>query len=366
MTQTSTPTPTPTTIFCPGNLVTNPTFTTDLSGWDVTPYSYVWSWSPNLGGSALFTGSNDEPGVLSQNILTVGETYNISFDVLYDQIEPNGQIMSVFAGATEVVVTPSIGSSTITLTMVCTTNTTFSIYVIFFETPEIYVTNVCITQQPSPTPTPTPTSTPTVTQTPTMTPTSTNPCPNCITQDITIGSQIWAKCNLDVTTYNNGDPIPEVTDQSTWNSLTTGAWCYYDNNSSNGATYGKLYNWYAVNDPRGLSPTGYHVPSESEFITLSTYLGGALVSGGKLKESGLCHWFSPNFGATNISNFTSLPGGFRNNTGFFSLQLIGGFWTTTEYDASFSRSMSNSSNFETSNFGNTYKYVGRSVRLIKD
>jgi uncharacterized protein (TIGR02145 family) len=136
---------------CPGNLITNPNFDNNLDGWDVTPFSYVWSWSSNLGGSALFTGSNDEPGVLSQNILTVGETYDISFDVRYDQISPNGQIMSVFAGDTEVIVTPSVGLSTINLTMVCTSNTTFSIYVIFFNTPEIYVTNVCITQQPTPT-----------------------------------------------------------------------------------------------------------------------------------------------------------------------------------------------------------------------
>ena len=82
---------------------------------------------------------------------------------------------------------------------------------------------------------------------------------------VTIGAQIWTTLNLDVSSYRNGDVIPEVTDPTQWAALTTGAWCYYNNSSGNAATYGKLYNWYAVTDPRGLAPIGYHIPTIEEF-----------------------------------------------------------------------------------------------------
>jgi uncharacterized protein (TIGR02145 family) len=90
---------------------------------------------------------------------------------------------------------------------------------------------------------------------------------------IVIGTQQWTKENLDVMTYRNGDVIPYVADQSTWNGLTTGAWCYYNNDPTNGPIYGKLYNWYAVNDVRGLAPTGWHIPTDAEWTTLTTKLG---------------------------------------------------------------------------------------------
>lgn len=104
-----------------------------------------------------------------------------------------------------------------------------------------------------------------------------------IPQEILIGNQTWTKKNLDVATYRNGDAIPQVQD-STWETLTTGAWCYYENNTDNGTTYGKLYNWYAVNDPRGLAPNGYHIPTDAEWTTLSTYLGGDSIAGNKMME----------------------------------------------------------------------------------
>src|ERR1035437_2945754 len=98
---------------------------------------------------------------------------------------------------------------------------------------------------------------------------------------VTICTQVWMLNNLEVTTYRNGDPIPQVTDPAAWGLLSTGAWCWYNNDSAtNASTYGKLYNWYAVNDPRGLAPTGWHVPSDAEWTTLSTCLGGAFVAGG--------------------------------------------------------------------------------------
>ncbi len=90
-------------------------------------------------------------------------------------------------------------------------------------------------------------------------------------QTVTIGSQVWASKNLNVSTYRNGDIIPHVQDQNAWAKLTTGAWCYYDNDPSNEAKYGKLYNWYAVNDPRGLAPVGFHIPTHEEWLTLTDF-----------------------------------------------------------------------------------------------
>ena len=131
-------------------------------------------------------------------------------------------------------------------------------------------------------------------------------------------------------TTNDGDEIPQVQNPAEWSELTTGAWCYYNNDADNGCTYGKLYNWYAVNDPRGLAPSGYHIPSETEVLTLQSYLGGNSVAGGKLKEVGTVHWNSPNTGATNESSWTALPGGAINSTGTWAgLGNYGSWWTTT-------------------------------------
>jgi uncharacterized protein (TIGR02145 family) len=145
----------------------------------------------------------------------------------------------------------------------------------------------------------------------------------------TIGSQVWTTTNLDVTTYRNGDVIPQVTDPTAFWALTTGAWCYHNNNSANGAVYGKLYNWYAVNDPRGLAPTGWHIPSDAEWTTLTTTLGGTASAGGAMKEVGTAHWLSPNTGATNSSGFTALPGGY-NNGAFGAMSSTGIWWSSSE------------------------------------
>ena len=89
-------------------------------------------------------------------------------------------------------------------------------------------------------------------------------------QEVTIGKQTWMQKNLNVSKYHDGTPIPQVTDPKKWANLKTGAWCYYENNTANDTTYGKLYNWYAVNDPRGLAPSGYHIPTDAEWTTLSS------------------------------------------------------------------------------------------------
>jgi len=143
-----------------------------------------------------------------------------------------------------------------------------------------------------------------------------------------ICTQRWMVQNLDVTTYRNGDPIPKVTDNATWAALSTGAYCYYNNDSATyAATYGKLYNWFAVNDPRGLAPAGWHIPTDAEWTTAETCLGGSSVCGGAMKETGTTHWLTPNAGATNSSGFTGLPGAGRDFDGTFGI-IVGenGFW----------------------------------------
>ena len=134
---------------------------------------------------------------------------------------------------------------------------------------------------------------------------------------VTIGTQEWMVENLKVSKYNDGSDIPLVTDGTAWSILTTPGYCWYNNNSTTyKAVYGALYNWYTVNTAI-LCPTGWHVPTDAEWTTLTDYLGGESVAGGKLKETGTTHWGTPNTGATNETGFTALPGGYRDSGGVF-------------------------------------------------
>jgi uncharacterized protein (TIGR02145 family) len=220
---------------------------------------------------------------------------------------------------------------------------------------------------------------------------------------ITIGTQVWTNKNLDVTTYRDGTPIPQVTDPNAWVNLTTGAWCYYNNDPANGVIYGKLYNWYAVagihdTDPNTpnkiLAPLGWHVPTKTETKYLIYSAGGYTdtsnpncfdcpnvfyVAGGNLKEIGISHWNSQNIGATNLSGFTAFGSGSRDNNGVF-IGIGIGFrtWTSTaEPCSAWSIGCTNinleywnfclgnnSTNAELNRFG--VRSVGYSVRLIKD
>jgi uncharacterized protein (TIGR02145 family) len=144
---------------------------------------------------------------------------------------------------------------------------------------------------------------------------------------IQIGTQKWMSKNLDVAFYRNGDPIPQVTDPTAWEGLTTGAWCYYDNDPIQGGKFGKLYNWYAVNDSRGLAPQGWHIPSDAEWATLVTTLDGANNAGGKMKEAGIVNWATPNIAANNSSGFAGLPGGFSGS--FYHVGNYGPLWSAT-------------------------------------
>jgi uncharacterized protein (TIGR02145 family) len=154
---------------------------------------------------------------------------------------------------------------------------------------------------------------------------------------ITIGNQTWMAENLRVTHYSNGDAIPNVTDGSTWAAITTGAYCWYDNDQITNAKYGVLYNWYAVDDSRGICPAGWHEPTDAEWTTFTTFLGG-VVAGGKMKSVSAL-WYSPNVDATNTSGFSGLPGGERSGmsgTGnFFDLEFSCYFWSSTEYSIDF-------------------------------
>ena len=221
---------------------------------------------------------------------------------------------------------------------------------------------------PSRTPSITPSRTPSRTISPTPSPSA--GCTPCSLANVVIGEQTWTACNLDVTTYRNGDPIPQVTDPTAWNNLTTGAWCYYQNNPSLGCTYNKLYNWYAVNDPRGLAPVGYHVPTEAEIETLRQYLGGTNVAGGKLKQAGTTLWNSPNTGATNETGWTGLPGGALEFGQFGGIRTSGPFWTSTtspvrgfENMALYADLYSFNSQLDIKAYNKTSGYA---VRLLKD
>lgn len=181
-------------------------------------------------------------------------------------------------------------------------------------------------------------------------------------------NNLWTKENLGVAHYRNGDTIPQVTDHNQWLSLTTGAWCYYNNDPANGATYGKLYNWYAVHDPRGITPAGWHIPSDNEWTTLVNCLGDFFTSGGAMKEAGIIHWADPNSGATNSSGFTGLPGGTRviNGGPFDNLSTYGYFWSSTEADMTNAWLLTLTYNGPYTNLAGFDKRLGLSVRCIKD
>lgn len=184
---------------------------------------------------------------------------------------------------------------------------------------------------------------------------------------IQIGTQVWMQKNLEVTTFRNGEVIPQVADSAQWRNLTTPAWCYYNNDSSLGAVYGKLYNWYAVNDPRGLAPVGYHVPAFEDWKKLETFLGGDSIAGAAMKEVGYAHWGKPNSGATNSSGFTALPGGFRYSTGaFMHFRVDGMWWSATEQDKINCWSRFLGCNTRAIYRDGNLKSNGFSVRCVKD
>jgi len=182
---------------------------------------------------------------------------------------------------------------------------------------------------------------------------------------VVIGTQHWMAENLKVTRYRNGVNITYVSDNSSWGGLTTGAYGYYGNNTTNRDTYGILYNWHAVDDSRGICPEGWHVPSRTEFDTLSTYLGGDSIAGSKLKEAGTVHWDFPNSGGTNESGFTALPAGSRlySNGSYNYLGTRSHFWSSESSGSNMRRLKHDAFTFESVAFT---KNMGFSIRCLED
>ena len=149
---------------------------------------------------------------------------------------------------------------------------------------------------------------------------------------VVIGTQVWMKENLKTTRYNDGTSIPNVTNDTQWVNLTTGAYSWYKNDSATYKNpYGALYNWYAVETGK-LCPTGWHVASDEDWTTLIYYLGGYNITGGKLKDADTTYWRSPNKEATNESGFTAVAGGWRETNGRFGGLNFYAFWWTSTYE----------------------------------
>ncbi|MBS4057737.1 MAG: fibrobacter succinogenes major paralogous domain-containing protein [Bacteroidetes bacterium] len=201
-----------------------------------------------------------------------------------------------------------------------------------------------------------------------------NPTPGTVTDadgnvyhTITIGTQVWLAEDLKTTKFRDGSAIVNETDATAWSALSTAAYCDYDNSAANGATYGHLYNWYAVHDSRNICPSGWHVPTDADWATLTGFLGGESVAGGKLKETGTAHWLSPNTGATDEVGFKALPAGERRATGqYIYLGEYACWWSSTEYDVqqAWIRYIGNDDVDVTNQLYN--KNYGYSVRCVKD
>lgn len=210
------------------------------------------------------------------------------------------------------------------------------------------------------------------------------PCAACAITDadgnvyttVTIGTQTWMVENLNTTKYNDGTAIP-LRDYAHWESSADGAYTNLKDDATQANTFGRLYNWYAVNTGK-LAPAGWHVPSHTEWQTLIDFIGGAGVAGGKLKEEGYVHWSVPNTGATDEFGFTVLPGSWRLNdqpTLPQSIESLVGksahYWTSTSHtlvDYAQHRSFAFDSEAVSGVLTNDFakKSIGMSVRLIKD
>ena len=191
---------------------------------------------------------------------------------------------------------------------------------------------------------------------------------------VLIGTQEWMAENLKTSIYQNGDPIANITANSQWPSLNTGAWCYYNNDSQFNCPYGKLYNWFAVADPRNVCPANWHVPTDDEWSLMLNYLDQAAAggdelntAGGKMKSSGLQYWLNPNQDASNESGFSSLPaGGLYINGVFSTLGEYSNYWSSTTFGPNLAwiRFMVRT-NGDAHRLLN-YKRGGFSVRCIRD
>ncbi|MEI8032806.1 MAG: fibrobacter succinogenes major paralogous domain-containing protein [Chlorobiaceae bacterium] len=190
-------------------------------------------------------------------------------------------------------------------------------------------------------------------------------------QSVVIGRQVWMKENLNVSRYRNGDRIRYAKTNKEWldaGAKGEGAWCYYGNDPANAKKYGKMYNYFAVKDPRGLAPSGWHVPTAEEWQSIVKNLGGESVAGGKMKSTEPGAWKYPNHDATNSSNFNAQPGGFRGMTDL-EYKFAGEnayFWSSSEFSAT--QAWCALLHFEHPSviFTAEEKFEGSSVRCVRD
>lgn len=171
---------------------------------------------------------------------------------------------------------------------------------------------------------------------------------------VKIGNQVWMAKNLNESHFRNGDPIPEAKSDEEWKKAGREgkpAWCYYENKTKNGKTYGKLYNWYAVNDPRKLAPEKWHIPSKKEFETLLNKYGG---EGEKV------------FNALTIGGLSSLFGGWRLFSGFSHLNKDAGYWSAEQDGAEYAWNLDILGAFKNALMNRLNKSFGLSVRCLKD
>jgi len=185
---------------------------------------------------------------------------------------------------------------------------------------------------------------------------------------VSIGDQVWLSENLKVTKFNNQEPIPLVLDDAQWPIQNQSAYCYYQASMDNVNIYGNLYNWYVVKDSRNVCPSGYYVPSITEWEELVTFLGGTSVAGGKLKELGFSHWANPNTGADNSSNYTLLPSGWRaNNNGVYeNLSYMTYLWSSTPLDAMNSSILLVGYDSQAAYTSESHILTGLPIRCLKD
>jgi uncharacterized protein (TIGR02145 family) len=193
---------------------------------------------------------------------------------------------------------------------------------------------------------------------------------------INIGNQVWMAENLKSTVFNDGTPIPNVTDDNTWTYVNTPAYCWYNNNPGYKNTYGALYNWYTIdsagNGHRNVCPAGWHVPGDNEWATLTEYLGGAEVAGTKLKETGDYYWRYPSPAGDNSSDFSALPGGLRYerssgtiySTPFYLMETNALWWSITSSPGN--HWLEVASRKSSADKYPSVKNEGHSIRCIKD
>ena len=185
-------------------------------------------------------------------------------------------------------------------------------------------------------------------------------------QTVKIGDQWWMAENLKTTKYNDGTDIPNVTDASEWANLSTPGYCWYNNDVSNKNPYGALYNWFTVNTGK-LAPIGWHVPTNTDWTTLTDFLGGESVAGSKLKEAGTMHWYISSHLGTNESGFTALPGGSHGYGGAFQgIEFAGYWWSSSEYNVDLAWLRALLDDWNNVYGDGNYKNYGYSVRCVRD